>query len=99
MIKYNRQDGLELSATLYLPEGYDFNNKKKLPLLMWAYPREYKDKSSASQTTKNPNQFTYLYAGSPVYWVTRGYAILDDVSFPIVGRVKMNQMMILEINF
>ena len=56
MIKYNRQDGLELSATLYLPEGYDFNNKKKLPLLMWAYPREYKDKSSASQTTKNPNQ-------------------------------------------
>ena len=53
---------------------------------MWAYPREYKDKSSASQTTKNPNQFTYLYAGSPVYWVTRGYAILDDVSFPIVGE-------------
>ena len=86
VIKYNRQDGLELSATLYLPEGYDFNNKKKLPLLMWAYPREYKDKSSASQTTKNPNQFTYLYAGSPVYWVTRGYAILDDVSFPIVGE-------------
>ena len=70
VIKYNRQDGLELSATLYLPEGYDFNNKKKLPLFMWAYPREYKDKSSASQTTKNPNQFTYLYAGSPVYWVT-----------------------------
>ena len=34
VIKYNRQDGLELSATLYLPEGYDFNNKKKLPLLM-----------------------------------------------------------------
>jgi len=86
VIKYNRQDGLELSATLYLPEGYDFNNKKKLPLLMWAYPREYKDKSSASQTTKNPNQFTYLYAGSPIYWLTRGYAILDDVAFPIVGE-------------
>ena len=88
VIKYQRSDGLELSATLYLPDGYDFNKKKKLPLIMWAYPREYKDKSSASQTTKNPNQFTYPYAGSPIYWLTRGYAILDDVAFPIVGEGK-----------
>ena len=86
LIKYKREDGLELSATLYLPESYDFNKKQQLPLIMWAYPREYKDKSSASQTTKNPNQFTYPYAGSPIYWLTRGYAILDDVAFPILGE-------------
>ena len=86
LIKYKREDGLELSATLYLPENYDFDKKEKLPLIMWAYPREYKDKSSASQTTKNPNQFTYPYAGSPIYWLTRGYAILDDVAFPILGE-------------
>ena len=62
--------------------------------------KEYKDKSSASQTTKNSNQFTYLYAGSPVYWVTRGYAILDDVSFPIVGEgSKMKSNDDFEINF
>jgi len=86
LIKYKREDGLDLSATLYLPEGYDFSQKEKLPMVMWAYPREYKDKSSASQTTKNPNQFTYPYAGSPIYWLTRGYAVLDDVAFPIVGE-------------
>ena len=86
LIKYKREDGLDLSATLYLPEGYDFSQKEKLPMIMWAYPREYKDKSSASQTTKNPNQFTYPYAGSPIYWLTRGYAVLDDVAFPIVGE-------------
>ena len=86
LIKYKREDGLELSATLYLPENYDSDKKEKLPLIMWAYPREYKDKSSASQTTKNPNQFTYPYAGSPIYWLTRGYAILDDVAFPILGE-------------
>lgn len=55
---------------------------------MWAYPREYKDKSSASQSTENPNQFTYPYYGSMVYWVTQGYAVLDDAAFPIVGEGK-----------
>ena len=86
VIKYKREDGLDLSATLYLPDGYNFSQKEKLPMVMWAYPREYKDKSSASQTTKNPNQFTYPYAGSPIYWLTRGYAVLDNVAFPIVGE-------------
>ena len=85
LIKYKRQDGLDLSATLYLPKGYDMSKKEKLPMIMWAYPREFKDKSSASQTTQNPNEFTYPYWGSPLYWLSRGYAILDDVSFPIIG--------------
>ena len=85
LIKYKRQDGLDLSATLYLPDSYDMNKKEKLPMIMWAYPREFKDKSSASQTTQNPNKFTYPYWGSPIYWLTRGYAILDAVSFPIIG--------------
>ena len=85
LIKYKRQDGLDLSATLYLPENYDRLEKDKLPMIMWAYPREFKDKSSASQTTQNPNEFTYPYWGSPIYWLTQGYAILDDVSFPIIG--------------
>ena len=85
LIKYKRQDGLDLSATLYLPDDYDKVKKDKLPMIMWAYPREFKDKVSASQTTQNPNEFTYPYWGSPIYWLTRGYAILDDVSFPIIG--------------
>lgn len=86
VITYKRDDGLELNGTLYLPAGYDKENPKKLPMIVWAYPREYKDKNSASQNTSNANDFTYPYYGSPVYWVNRGYVILDDASFPIVGE-------------
>ncbi len=86
IINYTREDGLELSATLYLPVGYDESKKEKMPMLMWAYPREHKDKNTASQTTSYANEFTYPYYGSPLYWVNRGYVILEDVAFPIVGE-------------
>ncbi|WP_221258824.1 alpha/beta hydrolase family protein [Flavobacterium okayamense] len=87
VITYKRNDGVSLSGTLYLPAGYDRTKKdKKLPLLIWAYPQEFKDKNSAGQTTQNPNEFTFPYYGSFVYWVTRGYAVLDDAAFPIIGE-------------
>lgn len=87
VITYKRNDGVTLSGTLYLPAGYDRTKKdKKLPLLIWAYPQEFKDKNSAGQTTQNPNEFTFPYYGSFVYWVTRGYAVLDDAAFPIIGE-------------
>ncbi|HLV46467.1 MAG TPA: prolyl oligopeptidase family serine peptidase [Flavobacterium sp.] len=87
VIKYTRKDGVELSGTLYLPKGYlEQEHKEKLPLLIWAYPTEYKDKNSAGQSTANPNEFTFPYYGSFVYWVTKGYAVLDDAAFPIIGE-------------
>ncbi|MEM6764554.1 MAG: prolyl oligopeptidase family serine peptidase [Bacteroidota bacterium] len=86
VISYKREDGLELSGTLYLPVGYDMEEKEKVPMILWAYPREYKDKQSAGQNTQNPNEFTYPYYGSPVFWVAKGYAVLDDAAFPIVGE-------------
>ncbi|ALO14495.1 Prolyl tripeptidyl peptidase precursor [Salinivirga cyanobacteriivorans] len=86
LIKYNREDGVALSATLYLPEDYDKNSGEKLPMLMWAYPYEFKDKASAGQITTSPNEFTYPWYGSPIFWVQRGFAILDDASFPIIGE-------------
>lgn len=86
VIKYQRKDGVELSGTLYLPVGYDKVKKEKLPLLIWAYPTEYKDKNSAGQSDKNENQFTFPNYGSFVYWVTRGYVVLDNASFPIIGE-------------
>ena len=87
VIKYKRKDGVELSGTLYLPAGYDKKKKsEKLPLLIWAYPAEYKDKNSAGQSSQNPNEFTFPYYGSFVYWVTKGYAVLDDAAFPIIGE-------------
>ena len=86
VIKYKREDDVELSATLYLPAGYDMEKKEKLPMLMWAYPKEFKDKASASQVTSSPNEFVYPWYGSPIFWVNRGYVVLDDASFPIIGE-------------
>ena len=84
VITYKRDDGLELSGTLYLPVGYQ--EGKQYPMILWAYPREYKDQNSASQNTSNPNEFTYPYWGSPIYWVNKGYVVLDGAAFPIVGE-------------
>ncbi len=86
VIKYKRNDGVELSAVLYLPADYNMKSKNKLPMLMWAYPQEFKDKSSAGQITSSPNEFTYPWYGSPIFWITRGYVVLDDAAFPIVGE-------------
>lgn len=89
VITYKRNDGVELTGTLYLPANYDRKSKKtKLPLLIWAYPTEYKDKNTAGQNTQNPNDFTFPSYGSFIYWVTKGYAVLDDAAFPIVGEGK-----------
>lgn len=88
VLKYKRADGVELSGTLYLPVGYDKSKKEKMPMIMWAYPQEFKDKNSAGQSTSNPNEFTFPFYGSPIYWVTRGYVVLDDAAFPILGEGK-----------
>lgn len=86
VITYKRDDGLDLEGTLYLPIGYDTKKKEKMPMILWAYPREFKDKNNASQNTTNPNEFISPYYGSPIYWVTQGYVVLDDAAFPIVGE-------------
>lgn len=83
---YKRPDGVELYATLYLPAGYDPAKDGKLPVLMHAYPSEFKDDKAAAQVKDSPHQFTPIGNGSPVFWVTRGYAVLDDAQFPIIGK-------------
>ena len=89
VITYKRNDGVELTGTLYLPANYNRKNPtEKLPLLIWAYPREYVSKDTAGQSTQNPNDFTFPSYGSFIYWVTKGYAVLDDASFPIIGEGK-----------
>lgn len=86
VLNYKRNDGVDLSGTLYLPAGYDKSKGEKLPLLIWAYPREYKDKNTAGQSTANPKEFTFPSYGSFIYWVNKGYAVLDNAAFPIVGE-------------
>jgi dipeptidyl aminopeptidase/acylaminoacyl peptidase len=89
LVKYKRADGVEMTGTLYLPAGYDKNRDGTLPVLMWAYPREFKDASAAGQVTDSPNEFIRVFWGSPVMWVTQGYAVFDDVSMPVVGEGEL----------
>jgi dipeptidyl aminopeptidase/acylaminoacyl peptidase len=89
VIEYTRADGVRLTGTLYLPKDYRKRAKHGgMPLLIWAYPAEYKDRNSAGQSTNNPNEFTFPSYGSFVYWVNKGYAVLDDAAFPIIGEGK-----------
>lgn len=87
-ISYNREDGINLTGNLYLPKGYDRSKDGPLPVLMWAYPREYKSAVAAAQVRGSKYTFTRLYYGSPIFWVTRGYAVLDNAEMPIVGEGK-----------
>lgn len=86
LVTYKRNDGLSLSAVVYTPEGYDPAKDGRLPVLMWAYPREYKTAATAAQVRGSKYQFTRLSWGSPIYWVTQGYAIMDQTEMPIVGE-------------
>lgn len=85
VLKYKRADGVELSADLYLPPGYK-KEDGPLPGFVWAYPREFKSADAAGQVKGSPYTFTRLSWGGPIYWVMRGYAVLDNASMPIVGE-------------
>ena len=85
-IRYKRKDGVELTATLYLPPGFEPGRDKPLPLLMWAYPAEFKSAAAASQVTDSPYRFNAISFWGPLPFLARGYAVLDDPSMPIVGE-------------
>ena len=83
-ITYQRKDGVKLSATLYLPPGY--KKGERLPVIVWAYPREFSDTDTASQVVGSPNRFTLVSPGNThMYLLFAGYAILDGPTMPIVG--------------
>ena len=83
-IKYQRSDGVDLSGTLYLPPDYD-KNQGPLPVLMWAYPLEYKDKAVASQVTDSPYEFVRVSYWGPLPHLAQGFAVFDDPKMPIIG--------------
>lgn len=85
LLSYPRKDGLSLSASLYLPADFK-KGDAPLPVLIWAYPREFKTKAAAGQVKGSPHRYPRLAFRSPVYWVTRGYAVLDQADMPIVGE-------------
>lgn len=85
-LTYQREDGISLTGDLYLPRGYDAKKDGPLPVIIWAYPREYKSASDAAQVRGSKYTFTKINYGSPIFWVTQGYAVLDNAEMPIVGE-------------
>jgi dipeptidyl aminopeptidase/acylaminoacyl peptidase len=84
LLTYEREDGIQLSATLYLPS--DYQEGERLPLVVWVYPLDYTSPDAASQVRGNPNRFTFFRGSSHLFFLTQGYAILDGPSLPIIGE-------------
>jgi dipeptidyl aminopeptidase/acylaminoacyl peptidase len=81
-----RVNGIKLSGELHLPASFTPGQDDPLPVLMWAYPKEYKDAESAGQTLLSPHQFTQISPMGPLPWIARGFAVFDDFAMPIVGE-------------
>ncbi len=84
-VAYKRADGIDLTGDLYLPKNYDPKRDGPLPVLMWAYPREFNSATDAAQIRGSKDRFTMVSYGGPVFWVTQGYAVLDNAEMPIVA--------------
>jgi len=86
LLTYQRDDDVQLSATLYLPPGYIPGTR--LPTIVWAYPREFVDADNAGQIAGSTNRFTLLSGASHLFLVLQGYAVLDGATMPVVGEPK-----------
>jgi len=84
LIKYKRADGLDLSFTLYTPP--DYQEGKRVPAILYAYPLDYADSSTAGQVSGSQQTFTQLRQYRLL--LLAGYAIIDRAAFPIVGDPK-----------
>ncbi|MGH9946766.1 MAG: prolyl oligopeptidase family serine peptidase [Pyrinomonadaceae bacterium] len=83
LVQYKRADGVDLSFTLYTPPGY--KEGTRLPAVVWAYPLEFTNASTAGQVSGSTNRFTQIGGISHLFFLLQGYAVLDDATMPIVG--------------
>jgi dipeptidyl aminopeptidase/acylaminoacyl peptidase len=88
LITYTRADGVPLSGTLYLPPGY--RTGTRLPVVLWAYPVEFVSADAAGQVVAAPNRFNLIRGASHLFFLTQGYAVLDNPKMPIIGGDTAN---------
>ena len=84
LVTYKRADGVQCSFTLYLPPGY--KQGTRLPTVVWAYPLEFNDPSTAGQVTGSTQRFTQITGPSHLFFLLEGYAVLDSATMPVVGN-------------
>jgi dipeptidyl aminopeptidase/acylaminoacyl peptidase len=85
VVQYQRSDGVQLSAKLYLPAGYEPTRDGPLPMVFWVYPEEFKDPELAGQVTMTENTFSRPHRTSVLFLLTQGYAVLSNPRLPIIG--------------
>ena len=85
LLSYDRGDGVQLTSWLHLPPGYDQVRDGPLPLVIWAYPLDYGDAATAGQVRGTTERFTRLTASEPIWFVLRGYAVLQGATMPVIG--------------
>ena len=84
-LRYQRDDGVQLSADLYMPLNYD-PSQGNVPVILWAYPREYKSAKAAGQIRTSPQQFLRVSYWGVLPYLAAGYAVMDRVAMPIIGE-------------
>ncbi|HKG59575.1 MAG TPA: prolyl oligopeptidase family serine peptidase [Pyrinomonadaceae bacterium] len=83
LVTYKRADGVQCSFTLYLPP--DYKEGTRLPTVVWAYPLEFTDASTAGQITGSTQKATSIAGPSHLFFLLEGYAVLDNATMPVVG--------------
>jgi len=84
IVRYEREDGVALNFTLCLPPGYE-EGDGPLPTVVYAYPMEYGRASSAGQVRGSAQRFLRFWGPTHMYFLLRGYAVLDNTAMPMVG--------------
>ena len=83
IVKYERADGVPLSFQLHLPPGYEEGTR--LPTVLYAYPLEYSDPSTAGQVRGSTQRFSRIRGASHLFFLLQGYAVLDRTAMPMIG--------------
>lgn len=83
LVRYQRKDGVPLSFELHLPPGY--REGTRLPTVLYAYPLEYSDPSTAGQVSGSVRRFSRISGASHLFFLLQGYAVLDATTMPMIG--------------
>lgn len=83
IVRYEREDGVPLSFILHLPPGYEEGTR--LPTVLYAYPLEFSGAATAGQVRGSEQRFSRIWGASHLYFLLRGYAVLDQTAMPMLG--------------
>ncbi|WP_282167720.1 alpha/beta hydrolase family protein [Shewanella japonica] len=87
IINYQRQDGLHLQGTLHLPNSNIRNHfkDKKIPAVLWIYPKSFKNKKLSQQPSVVRNRFRKLDPLGPLPLLYDNIAVFESPSMPIIA--------------